>query len=68
MRRLAPLLLAALALAGCGGADDDAAPASVPSAAERAGGVVELENVLGLAADFREGEGKARVLLLLSPT
>ena len=67
MRRLAPLLLAALALAGCGGGDDESAPASAPPAAER-GGVVELENVLGLAADFREDEGRTRVLLLLSPT
>jgi hypothetical protein len=68
VKRVAPLLLAALVLAGCGGGDDEAAPAPAAPAAEQAGGVVELENVLGLAADFREGEGKARVLLLLSPT
>jgi hypothetical protein len=69
MTRPALLLLAALALAGCGGGDDAAAPTSAPPPqADRSAGIVELENVLGLAADFRADEGKARVLLLLSPT
>jgi nitrous oxide reductase accessory protein NosL len=66
--RRAALLLAALALAGCGGGDDDAAPTPAPPATDQSGGVVELENVLGLAADFRADEGRTRVLLLLSPT
>jgi hypothetical protein len=64
----AVVLLAALALAGCGGGDDEAAPTSAPPLADSSGGVVELENVLGLAADFRADNGKTRVLLLLSPT
>jgi hypothetical protein len=64
----AVVLLAALALGGCGGGDDEAAPTSAPPLADRSGGVVELENVLGLAADFRADDGKTRVLLLLSPT
>ena len=64
MRRLAPVLLVALALAGCGGGADDAAPAQV-----KAGdAIVELDNVLALASDFRADEGKTRVLLLFSPT
>jgi hypothetical protein len=67
VKPFAPLLLAALALAGCGGGEDETAPASAPPATDRAG-IVELENVLGLAADFRADEGKTRVLLLLSPT
>ena len=68
MKRCTLLLLAALALAGCGGGADAAAPPATPPAADRAGDIVELENVLGLAADFRADEGKSRVLLLLSPT
>jgi hypothetical protein len=66
--RRAALLVAALALAGCGGGDDEAAPTPAPPATDQSGGVVELENVLGLAADFRADEGRTRVLLLLSPT
>ena len=65
MKRLAPLLLAVLALAGCGGGDgDDEAPVQ----AEAGNAIVELDNVLGLASDFRADEGKTRVLLLFSPT
>ena len=63
MRRLAPLLLAAFALAGCGGGDDQA-----PVQAEAGDAIVELDNVLALASDFRADEGKTRVLLLFSPT
>ena len=63
IRRIALLLLAALALAGCGG--DDAAE---PKAAAPAGPVKELANVLDLRADFQADSGKPRVLLLLSPT
>jgi hypothetical protein len=66
VKRAALLLLAALA--GCGGGDDEAATPTNPPAGERRGGIVELENVLGLAADFRADEGKTRVLLLFSPT
>ena len=67
MKRLALVGLAALALAGCGGEDASMSPAPATTA-ERDGGIVELENVLGLAADFRADEGKTRVLLLFSPT
>jgi hypothetical protein len=66
VKRLALLGLAALALAGCGGEDASMSPATTTGARE--GGIVELENVLGLAADFRADDGKTRVLLLFSPT
>ena len=63
MRRAALLLLlAAVTLAGCGGGEA-AAPETAP-----AGGVKELANVLDLRADFEADVGKARVLLLFSPT
>jgi hypothetical protein len=63
IRRPAFLLLAALALAGCG--SDDAAK---PEAAAPAGSVKELANVLDLRADFEADAGKPRLLLLFSPT
>jgi ABC-type glycerol-3-phosphate transport system substrate-binding protein len=56
------LLLAALALAGCGG--DETTTPEVTSAA----GVRELANVLDLRADFEADAGKPRVLFLFSPT
>lgn len=62
VRRAAPLLLAALALAGCGG-DETATPQ-----AGSAGGVQELANVLDLRAAFEADAGKARAIVLLSPT
>ena len=80
MRRALLLLLAALVLAGCGGGDDGgedeaAAPAEQPQTAEqpqattqRPGDIVDLENVLALRSDFEADAGKARVLILLSPT
>jgi len=60
--RRAVLLLALLALAGCGG-DETAAPEAAP-----ADGVEELGNVLDLRADFEADAGKTRVILLFSPT
>jgi predicted small lipoprotein YifL len=59
--RAAFLVLAVLALAGCGDktADLDAAPAD---------GVQELTNVLDLRAAFEADAGKPRVLFLFSPT
>ena len=63
MRRLALLFLAVLALAGCGGNDETAAPD-----APAADGVQELANVLQLRADFEADAGKTRVILLFSPT
>ena len=66
MRRAALLALAALALAGCGGGEGAMSPGTTTSA--RDGGIVELDNVLGLASDFRADEGKTRVLLVFSPT
>jgi hypothetical protein len=62
VRRVALPLLAALALAGCGGAET-----ATPQPAE-VGGVRELANVLDLRATFEADAGKPRVVLLLSPT
>jgi ABC-type glycerol-3-phosphate transport system substrate-binding protein len=66
MRRAALVLLsllALLALAGCGG-DEDAAPGAAPAD----DGVEELANILQLRSDFEADAGKARVILLFSPT
>ena len=63
MRRVTFLLLALLALAGCGGGGETAAPEAAP-----ADGVKELANVLDLRADFEADAGKTRVILLFSPT
>ena len=58
--RAALLFLVAVALAGCGGGDNEAdAPKS---------GVQNLDNVLQLRADFEADKGKTRVLVLFSPT
>ena len=67
MRLLGLLLLAAVALAGCGGGDEQAT-ATATSAAEQSGGVKELANVLDLRADFEADAGKPRVIVLFSPT
>jgi predicted outer membrane protein len=57
-------VLAVLALAACGGRDDQTtAPAAAP-----ADGVQELANVLDLRAAFEADAGKPRVLFLFSPT
>ena len=62
MRRVGLLLVALLALAGCGG---DEAGAPEPAPAER---VTELANVLQLRSDFEADTGKTRVIVLFSPT
>ena len=65
MLRAAFLVLAVLALAGCGGSGggDETAPEAAP-----ADGVQELANVLDLRAAFEADAGKPRVLFLFSPT
>ena len=71
MRRAALLLLALLALAGCGGGDDEGAapaPESGAPTVTAAGGVEELANVLDLRSAFEADAGKTRVILLFSPT
>jgi ABC-type glycerol-3-phosphate transport system substrate-binding protein len=62
VRGLALLLVAALALAACGGDDDEA---TVPAASA---GVEELSNVLDLRANFEDDAGKTRMVVLFSPT
>ena len=64
MIRRALLLLALLALAGCGGDDETAAPTAAPAAES----VHELANVLQLRSDFEADAGKTRLIVLLSPT
>lgn len=56
--------LLALALAGCGGSTEtnDGAGSGTP------GEVVELQSLDTLTDAFAAGDGRARVLLLLSPT
>jgi hypothetical protein len=61
--RRALLLLLVAALAGCGGGDEPEQQAGAPDDDVR-----ELANVLQLRSDFETDAGKARVLLLLSPT
>ena len=61
--RVLVVAMLAVALAGCGGSDGGA-----PTGGSAAGGLVELDSVDTLKAAFAEGEGKARLLLLLSPT
>ena len=67
MGRIVLLLLAVLALAGCGGSgsDDDEATTSEAASGD---GVQELGNVLDLRAAFEADAGKPRVLFLFSPT
>ncbi|HUQ21494.1 MAG TPA: hypothetical protein VM049_00610 [Gaiellaceae bacterium] len=62
MRR-AVLLLALLALSGCGGGEEAASPA-----AGQGESVHELANVLQLRSDFEADAGKTRVIVLFSPT
>jgi len=66
------LLLALLALAGCGGGDETAADQTAdqtagPEAAP-ADSVKELANVLQLRSDFEANAGKTRAIVLFSPT
>jgi hypothetical protein len=60
----AALLLALLALAGCGGdAEQTASTTGGP-----ADGIRDLDNVLALRSDFEADAGKPRVIVLFSPT
>ena len=68
MRRTALwLLLAALVLAGCGGNETTAPETTAPETTDT-GDVQELANVLDLRSAFEADAGKARVIVLLSPT
>ena len=62
MRRMmaAVAVLLVLVVSGCGGSETASDTAS--------GGVVDLARLDTLRAVFNEDEGRARVLLLLSPT
>lgn len=64
VRRLALLLLAAFALAACGG-NDVAAPETQAAATNE---IESLDNILALRSDFEADAGKTRVIILLSPT
>jgi ABC-type glycerol-3-phosphate transport system substrate-binding protein len=64
--RAALLVLAVLALAGCGGSGGGDETAGQEAAS--ADGVQELANVLDLRAAFEADAGKPRVLFLFSPT
>jgi len=64
MARAALLLLALLALAGCGGDADQTASTTGASA----NGIRDLDNVLALRSDFEADAGKPRLVLLFSPT
>jgi hypothetical protein len=59
-------LLAAFALAGCGGDDRAAAPST--STGARPDALVDVQNVLDIRAAFEEDRGKTRLVMLLSPT
>ena len=61
MRALALLVLAAFALAACGG---DGEQTATPAA----GRVQSLDNVLALRSAFEADVGKTRLLVLFSPT
>ena len=67
IRRAALLLLALVALAGCGG-DEETTPESGTPTVSAAGGVEELGNVLELRSDFVADAGKKRAIVLFSPT
>jgi hypothetical protein len=67
IRRATLLLLALVALAGCGG-DEETTPDSPTPTVKAAAGVEELANVLDLRSDFEADAGKTRVIILLSPT
>jgi hypothetical protein len=56
VRAAAAVLLALLALAGCGG-DDDAAT-----------GIEDLTDLAALRTDFEAAAGTTRVVLLVAPT
>jgi ABC-type glycerol-3-phosphate transport system substrate-binding protein len=66
-RLAAVLLLALVALAGCGG-DEETTPESRTPTVTAAAGVEELANVLDLRSDFEADAGKTRVIVLFSPT
>jgi len=67
MRRAVLLLIALLALAGCGGSGNGSENAASKPAPE-AGSVKELANILDLRSDFEADAGKTRTILLFSPT
>ena len=62
LARAFAVTLLALAAVGCTGSETRS------SATFASGNVVELTSVATLKSAFAEGEGKARLLLVLSPT
>ncbi len=67
MRRLALLAVVALAVAGCGGSDDDM-PRRVAEPAAGEPTLTDLTSIDQLRTRFNADQGVPRLILLVSPT